>query len=121
MRYAGASVWLLFGVVMATRNLSHRIRVSSSISASGRTWTVFVADDRHAIFTGARAKERAVDAALRLAEDLRMHGAVVVVVDPVDGVPGHPPQATRPGDLLQTRYDLGAHGTALRSRRARPP
>lgn len=70
---------------MATRNVSYRLRVSSSLSASGSAWTVFAADDRHAIFTGVHAKERAVDAALWLAEELRMHGTVVVVVDPADG------------------------------------
>lgn len=69
---------------MATIALSHRISVSSSISASGRVWTVFVAGQSRAVFTGDRAKERALDAALWLAEDLRRNGAVQVVVDPPD-------------------------------------
>ncbi|HEX7603548.1 MAG TPA: hypothetical protein VF316_18140 [Polyangiaceae bacterium] len=59
--------------------------VSSSISASGRVWTVLVAGESRAIFTGDRARERALDSALWLAEDLRSNGSVQVVVDPADG------------------------------------
>ena len=70
---------------MATINLPHRISVSSSLSASGRIWPVFVSSRSHAIFTGDRAKERAIDSALWLAEELRRNGSVQVVVDPADG------------------------------------
>jgi hypothetical protein len=73
---------------MATINLFHRISVSSSRSASGRVWTVFVADKSHAIFSGERAMERAIDSALWLAEELRRNGTVQVVVDPADGGEG---------------------------------
>ena len=70
---------------MATINSLHHISVSSSRSASGRIWTVFVSGQSHAIFSGARAMERAIDSALWLAEDLRRKGTVQVVVDPADG------------------------------------
>lgn len=70
---------------MATIGHSHRIRVSSSLSVSGTAWTVFVAGKRDAIFTGAGAKGRAVDCALRRAEDLRMSGPALVVIEPAGG------------------------------------
>jgi len=70
---------------MATIVRSHRIRVSSSLSVSGMAWTVFVAGTRDAIFTGAGAKERAVDCALRRAEALRTSGPTHLVVEPVRG------------------------------------
>ena len=71
---------------MATIVRSHRIRVSSSRSSSGTAWTVFVAGMRDAIFTGDGAKGRAVECALRRADDLRMSGTAVVgvVVEPTD-------------------------------------
>jgi hypothetical protein len=69
---------------MATIIRSHRIRVSSSLSASGTAWTVYVGGMRDAIFTGVRAKGRALDCALRRAEDLRTTGPAVVVVEPDD-------------------------------------
>jgi hypothetical protein len=80
---------------MINHALPHRIQVSSSISASGRIWTVFVAGQSHAIFSGERAKERAVDSALWLAEDLRRNGTVQVVVDS----PEHRRRATDTGRL----------------------
>ncbi len=67
---------------MATVARSHRIRVSSSLSTSGTAWTVFVAGKRDAIFTGAGAKDRAVDCALRRAEALWTSGPTHVVVEP---------------------------------------
>lgn len=70
---------------MATIDLSHRIHVSSSISAAGAAWTVVVADEREAIFTGEGARGRAIESALRLAEELRMSGTVLVVVQSADG------------------------------------
>jgi hypothetical protein len=70
---------------MASINLFHRISVSSSRSASGRIWTVFVSGRSHAIFSGERAMDRAIDSALWLAEELRRDGSVQVVVDPADG------------------------------------
>ena len=86
---------------MATIARSHRIRVSSSRSSSGIAWTVFVAGMRDAIFTGAGAKPRAVECALRRADDLRMSGpaGVVVVVDPTDA----DVQASRPPRMLENR------------------
>lgn len=73
---------------MATIVRSHRIRVTSSRSASGTAWTVFVAGMRDAIFTGDGAKGRAVECALRRADDLRTSGtplvAVAVVVEPTE-------------------------------------
>ena len=73
------------GVVMAAIRRSHRIRVSSSSSASGTAWTVFVAGMRDAIFTGDAARGRAIECALRRAEDLRASGPALVVVEPVVG------------------------------------
>lgn len=70
---------------MATIDRSHRIRVSCSPSPSGTAWTVFVGGRRDAIFTGASARGRAVECALRRAEALRMSGPALVVVEPVGG------------------------------------
>jgi hypothetical protein len=64
---------------------SHQIRVTSSASPSGTAWTVLVTGESHAVFTGGAARPRAVEYALRLAEDLRTTGAVLVVVDSSDG------------------------------------
>ena len=70
---------------MATIGRSHRIRVSCSLSPSGTAWTVYVDGRRDAIFTGASARGRAVECALRRAEALRMSGPALVVVEPVGG------------------------------------
>jgi len=70
---------------MATIVRSHRIRVASALSVSGTAWTVFVAGKRDAIFTGDGAKGRAVECALRRAEDLRMSGPALVVIEPAGG------------------------------------
>ena len=70
---------------MATMDLTHRISVSSSRSVSGKAWTVFVAGESQAIFTGEGAKGRAIERALRAAEDLRASGAVLLVVEPEGG------------------------------------
>jgi hypothetical protein len=69
---------------MNTMKFSQRIDVSSRRSASGRAWIVSVDDECRAIHTGDRAKARAMEHAFRLAEDLRMQGAVLVVVEPDD-------------------------------------
>jgi hypothetical protein len=69
---------------MDRRDLSHRIRVSSSLSASGVVWTVSSDGDDHSVFAGAGARGRAVESALRLAEGLRLGGTVLVMVDPTD-------------------------------------
>jgi hypothetical protein len=72
---------------MATTTVrSHRIQVSSSRSASGVAWNVIVAGMRDAIFTGSGAKERAIDCALRRAEDLRTSGSARVVIEPCTAV-----------------------------------
>ena len=47
--------------------------------------TVYVDGRRDAIFTGASARGRAVECALRRAEALRMSGPALVVVEPVGG------------------------------------
>jgi hypothetical protein len=70
---------------MKTRNRSLEIRVASATSPAGTTWCVDVADESQAVFTGDGAKGRAIEAALRLAEDLRTSGPVLVVVGPSDG------------------------------------
>ena len=59
----------------------HRIRVARS----GTGFVVTVGDEEHAVFTGKGAKDRAVGSALRLAEELRKTGPVVIVVDRDDG------------------------------------
>jgi hypothetical protein len=69
---------------MAAIDLSHRIHVSSSNSASGGVWTVFVADESHSSFEGDGAKGRAIESALQLAEVLRLSGTVLIVVETVD-------------------------------------
>ena len=74
---------------MATTVRSHRILVSSSRSASGVAWNVIVAGMREAIFTGASAKDRAIDCALRRAEGLRTSGAARVVIEPCTAVARH--------------------------------
>jgi hypothetical protein len=64
---------------------SHRILVSSSKSPSGIAWTVFLAGESQAIFTGDGAKGRAIEAALRRAEELRWSASVLVVVESPNG------------------------------------
>ncbi len=76
---------------------SHRILVSSSRSASGVAWNVVIAGMRDAIFTGAGAKDRAIDCALRRAEELRGGGYARVIVEPCSAVARHSgPMAKRP-------------------------
>lgn len=61
---------------------NHPIRVARDKSASGTNmWTVVVSDEERAWFTGAGAKLRALDFALRRAEDLRSFGRVRIVVE----------------------------------------
>jgi hypothetical protein len=69
---------------MATIDLTHRIGVSSSSCGSDRTWNVFVAGERQAAFTGKDAKGRAIESALSLAEELRLDGSVLVIVEPTE-------------------------------------
>jgi hypothetical protein len=68
---------------------SHRILVSSSRSASGVAWNVVIAGMRDAIFTGAGAKDRAIDCALRRAEELRNGGSARVVIEPCGAAARH--------------------------------
>jgi len=60
---------------------SHRIRISSSPSASGLAWNVFVEDENTAVFAGENGKGRALEYALRHAETLRTTGGVLLLVD----------------------------------------
>ena len=71
---------------MATIDLSHRIRVSSSLSASGTGSTVVVADESKAIFAGDGAKGRAIEGP-RSGSPTRfeLSGTVLVVVESADG------------------------------------
>ncbi|MDB5217830.1 MAG: hypothetical protein JWO86_5757 [Myxococcaceae bacterium] len=71
---------------MVTTVRSHRIIVSPSSSARGVAWNVIVAGMRDSIFTGAAARDRAIECALRRAEDLRTDGAARVVVEPCPAV-----------------------------------
>jgi hypothetical protein len=70
--------------VMKSMEPSQRIRVLSSTSAFGRSWDVVVDDEPHASYSDG-SKSRALEWALRLAEDLRMSGAVIVEVEPDAG------------------------------------
>jgi hypothetical protein len=72
---------------MATLDTSHRIYVASSASASGSgvVWSVWADEEEHAVFAGNSARSRALESALRLAEELRLTGAVLVVIEPEDG------------------------------------
>ena len=65
---------------MKTMDLSQRVRVVPTTSASGVAWSVCVDDECLALHSGEGAKGRALEWALRLAEDLRKNGAVLVEV-----------------------------------------
>ncbi len=79
---------------MKNSRSSHQIRVVSSIRWELHPhtpialpfervmWTVFIGDVGRAMFTGAHGRERAVEAALQLAEELRSSGAVSLVIEP---------------------------------------
>jgi hypothetical protein len=69
---------------MEATDLSHRIRVCPSTAKSARVWTVSSDGEERGVFRGIMGKQAAIDSALRIAEELRLHGTVLVTVEPGD-------------------------------------
>lgn len=70
---------------MKSSNHTLAVRVASTLPEGTVGYAVDLDGERQSEFTGRAARDRAIEAALRLAEQLRTTGPVLVVVDPVDG------------------------------------
>ena len=62
---------------------SHCIRIRSSSSTFGRTWSVVVEGEALGVFAGERSRDRALEYAFRQAETLRERGEVRVLIEPL--------------------------------------
>jgi hypothetical protein len=65
---------------LAAMTTPYRIHVTSA----GAAWRLALDDEDQALFSGEGAHQRALNSALRLAEDLRRTGSVIVVVEHPD-------------------------------------